>query len=30
MAGWEPTVADESRNDVRFALTFKVGKRLRP
>jgi len=25
-----PTVADELRRDVRFALTFKVGKSRRP
>jgi hypothetical protein len=27
---WEPTVAEELRNDVRFALGWKVGKKLRP
>jgi hypothetical protein len=27
---WAPTVAEELRNDVRFALGWKVGKKLRP
>jgi hypothetical protein len=26
---WAPTVAEELRNDVRFALGWKVGKKLR-
>jgi hypothetical protein len=30
MAEWEPTVAEELRRDVRFALTFKVGNKQRP
>jgi hypothetical protein len=30
MAEWGPTVAQELRRDVRFALTFKVGKSRRP
>jgi hypothetical protein len=30
MADWGPTVAQELRNDVKFALGFKVGKKLRP
>jgi hypothetical protein len=30
MADWGPTVAEELRRDVRFALTFKVGKNRRP
>jgi len=30
MAVWGPAVAEELRRDVRFALTFKVGKSLRP
>ncbi len=30
MAEWGPTVADELRNDVKFALGFKVEKKLRP
>jgi hypothetical protein len=30
MADWAPTVAEELRRDVRFALTFKVGKQRRP
>jgi hypothetical protein len=30
MAEWGPTVAEELRRDVRFALTFKVGKSRRP
>ena len=30
MADWGPTVADELRRDVRFALGWKVGKKLRP
>jgi hypothetical protein len=29
MANRGPIVADGLRNDVRFALTFKAGKRLR-
>jgi hypothetical protein len=27
---WAPTVAEELRNDVRFALGWKIGKKLRP
>jgi hypothetical protein len=27
---WAPTVAEELRSDVRFALGWKVGKTLRP
>ena len=27
---WPPTVAEELRNDVRFGLGWKVGKKLRP
>ena len=27
---WPPTVAEELRNDVRFALTFKVGRKQQP
>ena len=30
MAEWGPTVAEELRRDVRFALTFNVGKSRRP
>jgi hypothetical protein len=30
MAEWGPTVANELRRDVRFALGWKVGKKLRP
>jgi hypothetical protein len=30
MPDWGPTVAEELRRDVRFALGFKVGKKLRP
>ena len=30
MAVWGPAVAEELRRDVRFALTFKVGKSRRP
>jgi hypothetical protein len=30
MAEWGPTVAEELRRDVRFALTFKLGKNRRP
>jgi hypothetical protein len=30
MAEWGPSVADELRNDVKFALGFKVGKKRRP
>jgi hypothetical protein len=30
MVEWGPTVAEELRRDVRFALTFKVGKSRRP
>jgi hypothetical protein len=30
MPEWGPTVAEELRRDVRFALGFKVGKKLRP
>jgi hypothetical protein len=30
MADWAPTVAEELRRDVRFALAFKVGKKQRP
>jgi hypothetical protein len=30
MAEWGPTVAEELRRDVRFALGWKVGKKLRP
>ncbi len=30
MADWGPTVAEELRRDVRFALGWKVGKKLRP
>jgi hypothetical protein len=29
MADWAPTVAEELRRDVRFALGWKVGKKLR-
>ena len=27
---WAPTVAEELRNDVRFALRFKVGRKQQP
>ena len=27
---WAPTITEELRNDVRFALGWKVGKKLRP
>jgi hypothetical protein len=27
---WPPNVAEELRNDVRFALGWKIGKKLRP
>ena len=27
---WAPTVTEELRNDVRFALTFKVGRKQQP
>jgi hypothetical protein len=30
MTEWGPTVAEELRRDVRFALGWKVGKKLRP
>jgi hypothetical protein len=30
MSDWGPTVAEELRRDVRFALGWKVGKKLRP
>jgi hypothetical protein len=30
MAEWGPTVAEELRRDVRFAVGWKVGKKLRP
>jgi hypothetical protein len=30
MADWAPTVAEELRRDVRFALTLKIGKQQRP
>jgi len=30
VADWGPTVADELRRDVRFALGWKVGQKLRP
>jgi hypothetical protein len=30
MAEWGPTVVEELRRDVRFALGFKVAKKLRP
>jgi hypothetical protein len=30
MPEWGPTVAEELRRDVRFALGWKVGKKLRP
>jgi len=30
MTDWGPTVAEELRRDVRFALVFKIGRRRRP